>query len=52
MLMGAYRAGADAAIDAALACHPAIIEYIRQDHEASVTLEDATAELVGVFGDG
>jgi flagellum-specific ATP synthase len=51
VLMGAYRAGADAAIDAALACHPAILEYIRQDHDASVTLEDATAELVGVFGE-
>lgn len=50
VLMGAYRAGADEAIDAAIACHPAIMEYLRQDADASVTLADSVEELTGVFG--
>jgi flagellum-specific ATP synthase len=52
VLMGAYRAGTDPAIDAAVACHPAILEYIRQDADEIVPLADAVAELTGVFGDG
>jgi len=52
VLMGAYRAGADPAIDAAIACHGAITEFIRQDPDEVVTLGDAVAELTGVFGDG
>ena len=52
VLMGAYRSGADPAIDAAIAYHPAILEYIRQDADATVSLEDAVTELTGVFGDG
>lgn len=51
VLMGAYRGGADPAVDAAIACHPAVMEYIRQDHDAVVSLDDAVAELTGVFGD-
>jgi flagellum-specific ATP synthase len=51
VLMGAYRAGADPAIDAAVAAHPAILEYIRQDADEVVPLDDAVAELTGVFGD-
>ena len=50
VLMGAYRAGADPAIDNAIACHGAIMEYIRQDSDEKVSLGDAVAELVGVFG--
>jgi flagellum-specific ATP synthase len=52
VLMGAYRAGTDPAIDAAVACHPAIMEYVRQDADEIVPLADAVAELTGVFGDG
>ena len=52
VLMGAYRAGADPAIDAAIAYHPAVLEYIRQDADAVVPMADAVAELTGVFGDG
>ena len=48
----ADAAGADAAIDAAIACHGAITEFIRQDADEVVTLDDAIAELTGVFGDG
>jgi flagellum-specific ATP synthase len=50
VLMGAYRSGADPAIDAAIAYHPAVMEYVRQDEDAIVTLPDAVAELCGVFG--
>ncbi|MBO9713930.1 FliI/YscN family ATPase [Sphingomonas sp.] len=52
VLMGAYRPGADAEIDAAIACHPAVLEYIRQGSDEIVPLADAVAELTGVFGDG
>jgi flagellum-specific ATP synthase len=52
VLMGAYRSGADPAIDAAIAYHPAVMEYVKQDAGTSVSLEDAVAELTGVFGDG
>ena len=50
VLMGAYRAGADAAIDAAIAHHGAITDYIRQDADEVVALDTAAAELVAVFG--
>ena len=52
VLMGAYRAGTDPAIDAAIACHPAVMEYIKQDPDEIVSLADAVMELTGVFGDG
>ena len=52
VLMGAYRAGADPAIDAAIAYHPAVMDYIRQDADQNVSLPEAIAELTGVFGDG
>ncbi|MDG5488299.1 FliI/YscN family ATPase [Sphingomonas sp. FW199] len=52
VLMGAYRTGTDAALDLAIACHPAIMDYIRQDSHAVIPLEEAAAELIGVFGDG
>jgi flagellum-specific ATP synthase len=50
VLMGAYRGGADPEIDAAIAYHPAVMEYIRQDADTKVSLEEAVAELIGVFG--
>ncbi len=51
VLMGAYRSGSDPAIDAAIAYHPAIMEFVRQDTSQVVTLDDAAMELTGVFGD-
>ncbi|KTT75521.1 FliI/YscN family ATPase [Sphingomonas endophytica] len=51
VLMGAYRAGSDPAIDNAIAYQPAIMEFIRQDTYQNVPLEDAAMELTGVFGD-
>ena len=50
VLMGAYRPGADPAIDAAIAAHPAVMEYIKQGSDENVSLGDAIAELTGVFG--
>ena len=50
VLMGAYRSGADPAIDQAIACHGAIMEFVRQDADAAVAHADSVAELVGVFG--
>ncbi|UZK68883.1 FliI/YscN family ATPase [Sphingomonas sp. S1-29] len=52
VLMGAYRAGADPAIDAAIAAHGAVLEYIRQDADSIVSLDAAIEELTGVFADG
>ncbi|TPG15428.1 FliI/YscN family ATPase [Sphingomonas oligophenolica] len=52
VLMGAYRPGADPAIDTAIACHDAIMAYIRQDADETVSLTDAVTELTGVFGEG
>jgi flagellum-specific ATP synthase len=52
ILMGAYRSGADPQIDQALAYHPAILDYIRQDADSAVSTDDAVTELVGIFGDG
>ncbi len=50
VLMGAYRHGADPAIDAAIACHSTVMDYIRQDADAVVPLGEAIVELVSVFG--
>jgi flagellum-specific ATP synthase len=52
ILMGAYRSGADPAIDQAVAYHPAVMEFIKQDSDTPVSLTDAVVELTGVFGDG
>ena len=51
VLMGAYRSGSDPAVDAAIAYHPAILEFVRQGTDEVVPLADAAAELTGVFGD-
>ncbi|MBX9860305.1 MAG: FliI/YscN family ATPase [Sphingomonas sp.] len=52
ILMGAYRAGADPEIDAAIAHHGAILDYVRQPPGEVVAMDDAVSELVAVFGDG
>lgn len=52
VLMGAYRAGADPAIDAAITYHSAILEFIRQEPDQIVPMAESIAELTGVFGDG
>ncbi|WP_414903380.1 FliI/YscN family ATPase [Sphingomonas flavalba] len=51
ILMGAYRPGSEPALDQAIACYPAILEYIRQGADESIGLAEAVAELTGLFGD-
>ncbi|MCC7705596.1 FliI/YscN family ATPase [Janthinobacterium sp. GW460P] len=43
--MGAYRSGSNAAIDRAIALHPAIIGVLRQSVQESTTRADALARL-------
>ena len=50
VLMGAYRGG-DAELDQAIACHPVILDYIRQGADEAVPMADSVGELVGIFGD-
>lgn len=49
VLMGAYRTGADPAIDAAIAHHPAILDYLRQDADETVALDTAAQQLAALF---
>ena len=51
VLMGAYRPGADPAIDSAIAHHPAVLDYVRQEAGEVVPIDAAVAELTAVFGD-
>ena len=52
ILMGAYRAGTDAMLDEAIVNHPAILDYIRQDSDARVSLDQSVGALTSLFGDG
>ena len=49
VLMGAYRAGSDAELDLAIAMHPALIDFIRQETSQTVTLGDSIASLTQLF---
>jgi flagellum-specific ATP synthase len=48
--IGAYRAGSDPRIDAAIAAHPAIQEFLRQDLGQRVGLADSVAALEQLTG--
>lgn len=49
MLMGAYRAGTDAAVDEAFDARPLILDFLMQS-SGPVDADDATARLVAEFG--
>lgn len=49
VLMGAYRAGADPAVDRALAMHDDMRRLLMQTSEEKVTLEEARAALVSLI---
>jgi flagellum-specific ATP synthase len=49
--IGAYRAGTDPRIDAAIAAHPAIQDFLRQDLGQRVGLADSVAQLERLTGD-
>jgi flagellum-specific ATP synthase len=48
--IGAYRAGTDPRIDAAIAAHPAIQDFLRQDLGQRVGLADSVAQLDSLTG--
>jgi flagellum-specific ATP synthase len=48
--IGAYRAGTDPRIDAAIAAHPAIQDFLRQDLGQRVGLADSVAQLDRLTG--
>ena len=50
VLMGAYRAGSDAAIDAAIARRPALLDFIRQGQKESIRFSESRGQLIEGFG--
>ena len=50
ILMGAYREGSDAAIDAAIAHMPPILDFLRQGQHELVSLNASVTQLVESFG--
>ncbi|MFS0737592.1 FliI/YscN family ATPase [Sphingomonas sp. 1P06PA] len=50
ILMGAYREGSDASIDAAIARHGELMDFIVQPASEQVDADTATAALIGRFG--
>jgi flagellum-specific ATP synthase len=48
--IGAYRAGTDPRIDAAIAAQPAIMDFLRQDLAQSVSFGDSVAQLNQLVG--
>ena len=50
ILMGAYAAGSDPAIDAAIAHHPLILEFLRQGQQELIPLNLSVTTLVDNFG--
>jgi flagellum-specific ATP synthase len=48
--IGAYRAGTDPRIDAAIAAQPAIMDFLRQDLAQRVTFTDSVAQLDRLVG--
>jgi len=49
--IGAYRAGTDPRIDAAISAHPAILEFLRQDLHECVGFGDSVAQLDALIGE-
>lgn len=50
LLMGAYRAGADPAIDEALECRAAIVDFVTQSSTAHESSAASVARLLAEFG--
>jgi flagellum-specific ATP synthase len=48
--IGAYRAGADAEVDRAIALHPALETFLTQDKDDYTSLPDAFDRLDGILG--
>lgn len=50
VLMGAYREGADPAIDEAVQRRSELLDFVRQDMQQAVTMPDSASALVQQFG--
>jgi flagellum-specific ATP synthase len=50
--IGAYRSGADAEVDRAIALHPALEEFLAQDKDEFTPLADSFDRLDGILGVG
>ena len=50
--MGAYRAGADAQLDRAIAIHDQLVGFLCQSARTTIALEPSIAALTGLLGDG
>jgi flagellum-specific ATP synthase len=48
--VGAYRKGTDARVDAAIAAHPRLLDFLRQDIGVNVGRKDALTQLRGAIG--
>ncbi len=51
MAIGAYRPGTDPRIDAAIAAHPQITGFLRQDLHEQVAFKASVAQLAELIGD-
>ncbi len=50
LLMGAYRAGADPLIDRGIALHPQIAEFLKQETDQRVNLDQSVGDLQHLLG--
>ena len=48
--MGAYKAGSDATIDAAIARHGEILDFLKQKPKDRIDMAHSSAELIERFG--
>lgn len=50
VLMGAYRQGADAQLDRAIAMHPRLVDFLAQEGGRIVPLDDSVDQLLALMG--
>lgn len=50
--VGAYRKGADARVDQAIAVHPRLLDFVRQDIGQVMSRDDSLRQLAQIVGDG
>ncbi len=50
--VGAYRKGADTRVDQAIAAHPKLLDFVRQDIGQIIKREDSLKALAAIVGDG
>jgi flagellum-specific ATP synthase len=50
VLMGAWKAGSDPVLDAAIAARPAMLNFLRQSPDEIVSMADSQAQLIADYG--